>query len=174
MILSTVGPLVSFALQLFSQSTHLFLFRCSRCLDPSTAILSTREIHTLKSTGAQPMEYNSIHTHSHLFQFSMHLRVLAWSGGIALFLRALARVFYRPLGCVVQSPPSWNLPIRFAILWLDSHRCPKTDLLQLKANTKKKLTDLDLLDKENLAIKLQKCKFAKKDLTWLGFEIPPN
>ena len=27
------------------------------------------------------------------------------------------------------------------------------------------------LDKENLAIKLQKCEFAKKEITWLGFQI---
>ena len=30
---------------------------------------------------------------------------------------------------------------------------------------------LYLLDKENLAIKLQKCEFAKKQITWLGYEI---
>ena len=33
---------------------------------------------------------------------------------------------------------------------------------------------LNLLDKENLAIKLQKCEFAKPDLVWLGFKIHPN
>ena len=30
------------------------------------------------------------------------------------------------------------------------------------------------LDKENLAIKLQKCEFAKKKITWLGFQITPT
>ena len=38
--------------------------------------------------------------------------------------------------------------------------------------------DLDkilyLLDKENLAIKLQKCEFAKKQITWLGYKITPT
>ena len=33
---------------------------------------------------------------------------------------------------------------------------------------------LFLLDKENLAIKLQKCEFAKKQKTWLGYEITPT
>ena len=33
---------------------------------------------------------------------------------------------------------------------------------------------LNLLDKENLAIKLQKCEFAKSNLVWLGFKIHPN
>ena len=33
---------------------------------------------------------------------------------------------------------------------------------------------LNLLDKENLAIKLQKCEFAKTNLVWLGFKIHPN
>ena len=33
---------------------------------------------------------------------------------------------------------------------------------------------LYLLDKENLAIKLQKCEFAKTNLVWLGFKIHPN
>ena len=30
------------------------------------------------------------------------------------------------------------------------------------------------MDKENLAIKLQKCEFAKKEITWLGFQIRPT
>ena len=30
------------------------------------------------------------------------------------------------------------------------------------------------LDKENLAIKLQKCEFAKKELIWQGFQITPT
>ena len=30
------------------------------------------------------------------------------------------------------------------------------------------------LDKENLAIKLQKCEFAQKQITWLGYEITPT
>ena len=33
---------------------------------------------------------------------------------------------------------------------------------------------LYLLDKENLAINLQKCEFAKKQTTWLGYEITPT
>ena len=33
---------------------------------------------------------------------------------------------------------------------------------------------LNLLDKENLAIKLQKCEFAKTNIVWLGFKIHPN
>ena len=33
---------------------------------------------------------------------------------------------------------------------------------------------LNLLDKENLAIKLQKCEIAKTNLVWLGFKIHPN
>ena len=33
---------------------------------------------------------------------------------------------------------------------------------------------LHQLDKENLAIKLQKCDFAKKEITWLGFQITPT
>ena len=33
---------------------------------------------------------------------------------------------------------------------------------------------LKLLDKENLAIKLQKCEFAKTNLVWLGFKIHPS
>ena len=33
---------------------------------------------------------------------------------------------------------------------------------------------LHQLDKENLAIKLQKCEFAKKEITWLGFQITPT
>ena len=33
---------------------------------------------------------------------------------------------------------------------------------------------LNLLDKENLAIKLQKCEFPKAELIWLGFKIHPN
>ena len=33
---------------------------------------------------------------------------------------------------------------------------------------------LYLLDKENLAIKLQKCEFAKKQITWLGYQITPT
>ena len=33
---------------------------------------------------------------------------------------------------------------------------------------------LNLLDKENLRIKLQKCEFAKTNLVWLGFKIHPN
>ena len=30
------------------------------------------------------------------------------------------------------------------------------------------------LDKENLAKKLQKCEFAKKEITWLGLQITPT
>ena len=30
------------------------------------------------------------------------------------------------------------------------------------------------MDKENLAIKLQICEFAKKQITWLGYEITPT
>ena len=33
---------------------------------------------------------------------------------------------------------------------------------------------LNLLDKENLAIKLQNCEFPRTDLTWSGFKIRPN
>ena len=33
---------------------------------------------------------------------------------------------------------------------------------------------LNLLDKENLAIKLQKYEFAKKEITGLGFQITPT
>ena len=33
---------------------------------------------------------------------------------------------------------------------------------------------LNLIDKENLAIKLQKCEFAKTEPTWLGFKKHPN
>ena len=33
---------------------------------------------------------------------------------------------------------------------------------------------LNLLDKENLAKKLQKCEFAKTNLVWLGFKIHPD
>ena len=33
---------------------------------------------------------------------------------------------------------------------------------------------LYLLDKENLAIKLQNCEFAKKEITTLGFQITPS
>ena len=33
---------------------------------------------------------------------------------------------------------------------------------------------LNLLDKENLAIKLQKYEFANTNLVWLGFKIHPN
>ena len=33
---------------------------------------------------------------------------------------------------------------------------------------------LHRLDKENLAIKLQKCEFAQKQITWLGYEITPT
>ena len=33
---------------------------------------------------------------------------------------------------------------------------------------------LYLLDKENLAIKLQKCEIAKKQIIWLGYEITPT
>ena len=33
---------------------------------------------------------------------------------------------------------------------------------------------LYLLDKENLAIKLQKCEFARKQITWLGYLITPT
>ena len=33
---------------------------------------------------------------------------------------------------------------------------------------------LNLLDKEKLAIKLQKCEFAKPNLTWLGLKLHPN
>ena len=33
---------------------------------------------------------------------------------------------------------------------------------------------LYLLDKENLAIKLQKCEFARKQITWLGYLITPS
>ena len=33
---------------------------------------------------------------------------------------------------------------------------------------------LYLLDKENLAMKLQKCKVAKKQITWLGYQITPT
>ena len=48
--------------------------------------------------------------------------------------------------------------------------------------TKGKLSDhekeldkiLHRLDKENLAIKLQKCEFAQKQITWLGYEITPT
>ena len=86
----------------------------------------------------------------YLFQFRMHL-LLAWAGRIAMFLRALAWVFYRPPGCFVQSRPSWKLPSRFATRWVDLHRCPKTDLLQLEANTKKKWAVLVFLHKVNLA-----------------------
>ena len=53
------------------------------------------------------------------------------------------------------------------------------DILEI---TKGNITDhekeldkiLYLLDKENLAIKLQKCEFAKKKITWLGYEITPT
>ena len=33
---------------------------------------------------------------------------------------------------------------------------------------------LFLLDKENFAIKLQKCEFAKEQITWLGYEVTPT
>ena len=33
---------------------------------------------------------------------------------------------------------------------------------------------LYLLDKENLAIKLQKCEFARRQITWLGYSITPT
>ena len=29
------------------------------------------------------------------------------------------------------------------------------------------------MDKENLAVNLQKCEFAKKEITWLGLQITP-
>ena len=31
-----------------------------------------------------------------------------------------------------------------------------------------------LLDKENFAIKLQKCEFARKEVIWMGFQITPT
>ena len=33
---------------------------------------------------------------------------------------------------------------------------------------------LQLLDKENLAKKLEKCKFARSNITWLGYNITQN
>ena len=43
------------------------------------------------------------------------------------------------------------------------------------ANHEKELDKiLYLLDKENLAIKLQKCELAKKQITWLGYHITPT